>query len=87
MKLADWLEAQNISHQEFGDRIGKSQAAVSRYVAGKRMPDEETLIKIFEETNGGVTPNDFVNLPDLDGPVADEAGAAAEETEPAAEQA
>lgn len=65
MKLADWLDAEKLSHQEFGDRIGKSQAAVSRYVAGKRMPDEETLIKIFEVTAGAVTPNDFVALPDL----------------------
>ncbi len=65
MKLADWLDAKNISHQEFGDRIGKSQAAVSRYASGKRMPDEETLIKIFEVTGGDVTPNDFVALPDL----------------------
>ncbi len=65
MKLAEWIEAKEISHQEFGDRIGKSQAAISRYASGKRMPDEDTLIKIFKETDGDVTPNDFVALPDL----------------------
>jgi len=65
MKLSDWITREGRSHQEVGSRIGKSQAAVSRYAAGKRMPDEETLIKIFEVTGGEVTPNDFVNLPDL----------------------
>ncbi|MGR4927336.1 helix-turn-helix domain-containing protein [Bradyrhizobium sp. CAR08] len=65
MKLSDWITREGLSHQEVGDRIGKSQAAVSRYVAGKRMPDEETLIKIFEVTGGEVSPNDFVALPDL----------------------
>jgi transcriptional regulator with XRE-family HTH domain len=65
MKLADWLIAQNLSHQEFGDRIGKSQAAVSRYASGKRMPDEETLIAIFRATDGEVSPNDFVALPEI----------------------
>ncbi len=65
MKLADWLLANNVSHQAFGDRIGKSQAAVSRYAAGLRRPDDETLIKIYVATDGDVTPNDFVDLPDL----------------------
>lgn len=68
MKLSDWITREGLSHQEVGDRIGKSQAAVSRYVSGKRMPDEETLIKIFEVTGGEVCPNDFVALPDLPSP-------------------
>lgn len=75
MKLADWIAREGLSHQEFGDRIGKSQAAVSRYAAGLRMPDEETLIKIFEVTDGEVAPNDFVDLPDLGQMDADEVDA------------
>lgn len=65
MKLTAWLEANSLSHKDFGDRIGKSQAAVSRYAAGERMPNEEALISIFRETKGEVTPNDFVELPAL----------------------
>lgn len=72
MKLADWLAANQIGHQEFGDMLGnfgdrvpRSQATVSRWAADKRMPDKDDLLKIFEATNGDVTPNDFVDLPDL----------------------
>lgn len=65
MKLADWLTAHDVSTQTFADRIGKSQAAVSRYASDKRMPEHETLIKIYEETAGEVSPNDFVALPVL----------------------
>ena len=65
MKYGDWIDREKLSHAEAGTLIGKSQAAVSRYVAGLRMPDEATLIKIFETSKGEVTPNDFVALPDL----------------------
>ncbi|MGY4224398.1 transcriptional regulator with XRE-family HTH domain [Bradyrhizobium sp. USDA 4503] len=79
MKLSDWIAREGLSHQEVGDRIGKSQAAVSRYAAGKRMPDEETLIKIFEVTAGEVTPNDFVDLPVIEQERESEADAGAVE--------
>lgn len=77
MKYGDWIIREKLSHAEAGALIDKSQAAVSRYVAGLRKPDEQTLIKIFMTSNGEVTPNDFVALPDLplsgDSPDGDEA--------------
>lgn len=80
MKLSAWLDANNLSHKDFGDRIGKSQAAVSRYAAGERMPNEEALISIFRETNGEVTPNDFVELPPLGSAMVNDAVLASPET-------
>ena len=59
MKLGEWLEKRNITQQAFADRIGKSQAAVSRYISGKIMPSRETVKRIREETKGKVGLDDW----------------------------
>lgn len=59
MTLGQYLEEQKISPAEFGRRIGRSRAAISRYVADERIPDRETMGKIVEATGGAVTANDF----------------------------
>lgn len=63
MKLSEFLAREGApTHKAFGDLIGVSQAAISRYVKGYRFPDRETLARIHQATNGEVTPNDFVDL-------------------------
>lgn len=52
----------NLSDAEFGALIERSRQAVHRYRSGDRMPDQATMEKIFEVTDGAVTPNDFFGL-------------------------
>ena len=58
MKLNDFISDNNMSHTEFGKRIGVSQAAISRYANGSRWPKPEIVELIEAETNGQVTIQD-----------------------------
>ena len=62
MKLKDYLLAKSLTAAEFGRRIGVSQAAVTRYASGKRIPGEGIMRRIARETAGAVTPNDFYDV-------------------------
>lgn len=60
MKLSDFLSEHKLSHAEFGRKIERSAAAVSRYVSGSRIPRPDDMVKIIDVTGGAVTPNDFL---------------------------
>ena len=62
MKLRDWLKARAVTQDAFGERIGRSQQAVSRYCDG-RVPDKETIRRIHAATDGEVGPPDWYDLP------------------------
>lgn len=62
MQLADYLKANGISDEDFGQSIGVTRQAVHRYKTFDRFPERPVLTKIVEVTGGDVTPNDF--LPD-----------------------
>lgn len=62
MHIANYLEQQNLSQAGFGEIIGVSQAAVERYVNGKRIPEPEIMTRIAESTKGAVTANDFYGI-------------------------
>ena len=67
MKLAAWFKQRNADGSrrlkgEFARRIGKTPSMVSEYCADTAWPGKETMEAIFRETNGAVTPNDFVQL-------------------------
>jgi len=64
-KLGTWLKANGIARSEFALALGCSHVAVTRYVLGDRFPERDILIAIYVATNGEITPNDFVDLPDL----------------------
>ena len=60
MKLSEFLALKEISQARFGEMVGVEQAAISRYVAGERMPRPEHLLRIREVTKGAVTADDFL---------------------------
>jgi predicted transcriptional regulator len=62
MKLAAYLAQQGLTHKAFGDLIGATQAAVSRYAKGERCPDRRRMEQIAVVTKGSVTPNDFFDV-------------------------
>ncbi|NKI61795.1 helix-turn-helix transcriptional regulator [Labrenzia sp. PO1] len=58
MKLNDFLGDNQMSHAEFGGRVGVSQAAISRYANGLRWPKPEIISLIETATGGQVTVKD-----------------------------
>jgi len=59
MKLGDFLSTQGFSVRDFAKTVNVTDAAMSRYVSGKRLPRAEIMQRIVEATEGNVQPNDF----------------------------
>ena len=77
MRLKDFLDQKGLSYKEFGERIGRSRLTVYRYTLppehrDHRRPTPAGMRRIHAETDGLVTPNDFL---DLDGDAESEAAA------------
>lgn len=60
MTLASYLAQSGTSHADFAKLIGVSQAAITRYARGDRIPRPAQMQKIAEVTRGKVTANDFM---------------------------
>lgn len=71
MKLAEYLEQNNMTHANFGALIGRTHPTVGRYVKGE-IPPADVMMRIIHVTGGAVQPNDFyatqseaaISLPD-----------------------
>jgi transcriptional regulator with XRE-family HTH domain len=59
MKLGTWLAQSGLTQQTFGERVGCTESAVSRYVNGLRRPRLQIMRAIVRETKGAVTSDDF----------------------------
>lgn len=62
MKLGEWLRSRGLSQQAFADAADISQGAVAKFVLGRAMPNRQSMRKIFDATEGQVTPNDFHDI-------------------------
>lgn len=62
MKLADYLSSTGVTQADFAQRIGVHQSAVTRYVAGHRIPKPQTAMKITKATGGAVTIEDLFDV-------------------------
>jgi 3,4-dihydroxy 2-butanone 4-phosphate synthase / GTP cyclohydrolase II len=77
MKLGDWLKRNQVSRTDFARRIGVSPGAVTLICREQgSWLSRETAERIVAETQGAVTPNDFLSGPppkgyDMPNPVAD----------------
>lgn len=60
MKLADYLDREQITRAEFARRTGLSEGMVSLLCRDETWLSKETARKIKDATNGDVTPNDFM---------------------------
>ena len=60
MILAEWLKAKDIRRRDFAARIGVTPSAITDYCERGVWPKKETMQAIVRETNGDVTPNDFL---------------------------
>ena len=62
MKLKEYLKVYNLTSKEFAKKLGISVVTISRYMSGERFPSKNILKKIFKNTEGVVTADDFKNL-------------------------
>ena len=62
MKLADFLSNADIKATAFAERIGVTRQTLWRYISGERRPEWDVLERIQRETEGQVTPNDFLDV-------------------------
>ncbi len=62
MTLADYLEAKKVSATALADQANVSVSTITRAARGEIIPSRDLMAKIFEVTNGAVTPNDFFGI-------------------------
>jgi hypothetical protein len=62
MKLTDWCKKHSVRPSLLPALLRVKQQTVSRYLLEQRMPDPKIMQRIFEVTDGEVTPNDFYRL-------------------------
>lgn len=60
MTLLEYLQINGESDTQFARRIGVAQATVHRYKNGARIPRPAIMQVIQAETQGLVTPSDFI---------------------------
>ena len=64
MKLEMWLKLQQIEVKVFAKKIGKSRSLVHKYIYEGVIPKHEVMVKVYRETLGSVSANDFHWLSD-----------------------
>ena len=62
MNLKKYLALNAIKQNDFAEKIGDKPQNINKYCFGARIPRPKTMKKIFEATQGQVTPNDFYDL-------------------------
>ncbi len=60
MQLSEWLDQHKIDRSEFARRVGVTPGAITGWCKGDFWLSRESAQKIFDETKGAVTPNDFL---------------------------
>ncbi len=61
MKLLDYLKSQSLTHKEFGEKVGVSQAHITQIISGVKNPSIQLINRINSITNGEVTSLDLVH--------------------------
>lgn len=61
MTLKEFLAARSMPAVEFARLVGTTEASVSRWLAGARVPRPEWMRRIYVATDRAVTPNDWIN--------------------------
>lgn len=65
MKLSSYLEWRGQTQREFGERVNANASTICRVASGEHVPGPQLIARIYVETDGHVTPNDFYDLPYL----------------------
>lgn len=60
VKLDAFLEESGLTNAAFAERVGVSEATISRLRNGKQTPSWDLIQRITVETAGRISPNDFL---------------------------
>lgn len=63
MQLRAWLEKEEMGLEAFGAKVGASAEAVRLWINGRRLPNRQSMLKIYEVTGREVEANDFYQRP------------------------
>jgi predicted transcriptional regulator len=63
MTLQQYMAARAVSPGKFAKLIGVSRQTVHRYLAGESIPAPPIMRRIYAQTDGQVSANDFYELP------------------------
>lgn len=64
MQLSDWLGRNKIKRSDFAARVGVTPQTITGWCNGDFWIGKGAAQRVFDETNGAVTPNDFLNVAD-----------------------
>lgn len=59
MDLRTFLDANSLTPEDFGARVGHSVHAVNKWLRGERIPRQKAMGDIETATDGAVRPNDW----------------------------
>lgn len=62
MNIDSYIRSNGITATEFATRCGISPSNISKYRAGKLIPTQDVMRRIYDATGGAVTANDFYGL-------------------------
>lgn len=62
MDLRTYLKLNSLSERAFSQQIGVASTTINRLVRGKTKPSFALIQRIFEATQGDVTPNDLFDV-------------------------
>lgn len=60
MNLATYIKQSGLRRSAFAEQIGVSPTIVTQWCAGDAWPSADMAARIFDATDGQVTPNDFL---------------------------
>lgn len=60
MNLSTYLDANGMTEAEFAARVGVSRTQINKLKHGRAWLSDDVAARIFDATDGQVTPNDFL---------------------------
>lgn len=70
MKLRDYMAAHRLRDHDVAAAVGVNRAQINRLRREEAAPSFALARRLYEFTNGAVTPNDFLDLPSAEGEAA-----------------
>ena len=62
MPLAEWIRGKGRTQRAVARQLGVSPSTLSRLLKGERSPSASLMRRVFELTEGQVTPSDLVGV-------------------------
>lgn len=62
--LGEWLHAHRLTASTFAEKVGTTEATISRICSGKQLPRREIMLAIWRATGGAVTANLLYGIPE-----------------------